>query len=96
MQDYDIDLDTSEHVDLPLLREGDQYLIEWFISLGFQGETLAQLNRCRLFHHALTRADVITGDGRRLRPSVLETVSPPPASTYQWPTEKPGLLDHAM
>ena len=49
--------------DFPLLRECDQYLIPAFLSSGYRGPQLGQLNRCRLFLQAITLADITTGCG---------------------------------
>ena len=65
--------EISDHPSLSLLapttglhlqRTNDRYLMEEFHHHGFKGKALLRLNRCRSFLHAITLADICTGDGR--------------------------------
>jgi len=68
---HNIILETDEPINLPLLREGDEFLVTWFLQQGFTGKRLVQLNHCCLFFCSLTRADVVTGYGLRIHPEVF-------------------------
>ena len=75
---------------LRLQREGDAFLMEAFIEAGYQGEELAQLNRCRMFLQVVTVADISSGDGTKLlRSTKHKRTDSPSARRYQWPGQGP-------
>jgi len=47
-------------------RQGDAALMTMFISSGYKGGDLAQLNRCRVYHQVFFLSDVATADGTRI------------------------------
>jgi hypothetical protein len=48
---------------IPLLREGDQFIIEAFLSLDIPIQDLVACNKCRLFLKVCLLSDIATGDG---------------------------------
>jgi hypothetical protein len=48
---------------IPLLREGDQFIIEAFLSLDIPIQDLVACNRCRFFLKVCLLSDIATGDG---------------------------------
>jgi hypothetical protein len=54
----------------PRRRQGDIYLMDAFVDQGFDTDSLAMINECRLFLHAITLADICTADGLALDLSV--------------------------
>ena len=83
----------------PLLRAGDKFLMDAFWDSGIRsGQTLAQLNRCRLFLRVFSLADIVSCDGRTVlaqawsgsdpcgrRPRSDTWPSSPPHSALAWP-----------
>jgi hypothetical protein len=57
---------TIHHKCPPLYtaRINDCYLINLFITFGYSGYKLVQLNKCRMFLKAITVADITTADGK--------------------------------
>ena len=54
--------------EIPLLRLKDRYLMELFVTNGnYWGNTLQQLNKCRLYLRVATLADILDGSGRIIR-----------------------------
>jgi hypothetical protein len=49
---------------LTLQRQSDRFLIEAFAASGYRNKQLCTLNHCRIQLHAVTLADITTGDGR--------------------------------
>jgi hypothetical protein len=67
--EYDIVLHQPEAKKvLPKLqREGDFFIMERIVqSQGFTEEAMIRMNRCQLAFHALTIADILSGDGTKL------------------------------
>ena len=51
----------------PVQRMGDDYLMEAFSRAGVSSADMRRANRCRMYLHALTVADISSGDGRFIR-----------------------------
>lgn len=76
-------------------RQGDEFIMDHLLALdSFDQATLISCNRCRLTLQAVTWADIVTGDGRRIRsaawqvrPDLLEP------SSWEFPREQPGSRD---
>ena len=77
--------------DVPLLREGDSYLMAVFITAGYRGLQLKRLNNMRMAMKAVTVADIATPDGRRITQRVLTLkCSNRLRDHYNWPRSPPG------
>lgn len=48
----------------PRRRQRDMFLMDAFVDMNYDHDTLATLNECRLFLHATTLADICTADGK--------------------------------
>ena len=51
---------------MPILREKDVYLMEFFVKGGFRNTDLKSLNFVRKYLQAVTLADIATSDGRHI------------------------------
>eukprot|EP00957_Ditylum_brightwellii_P181380 13816755-Ditylum_brightwellii.AAC.1 len=64
--------------------------------MGYSGDTLLRLNRCRLHLHVLTLSNVVMGDGKRIRSDALCTSNNQwcyPSLFKHWPNTKPTQSD---
>lgn len=52
--------------ELELLRVNDEFLMERFLDVGYEGTNLRILNHIRIHLHAITLADITTADGKRI------------------------------
>ena len=57
---------TEDCDDLHVLRERDVYLMKAFVDGGIQNADLKSLNFVRKYLKAVTLADIVTADGRRI------------------------------
>jgi hypothetical protein len=75
-------------------REGDQFLMRVFITAGYRGDTLRQLNQVQISLQVLFLSDVLTASGGKMS---LDILSRRPKgevwSTMRWPTERPTDSD---
>ena len=62
---FDLDI-TEDYQDMPILREKDVYLIEFFVKGGYRNSDLKSLNFVWKYLQAVTLADIATADGRRV------------------------------
>ena len=82
--------------DMPLLRDGDSYLMQAFIDAGFRGKELKRLNIMRMAMQVVTVSDIATPDGRRLTLSAyLLQNSNGLRTLYDWPRSPPGEFSKA-
>ena len=81
--------------ELELQREGDQYLIRSFLSVGYKGDQLRRLNRCRIFLKVVTVADIATGCGTFLSTAGWQgRVDETRMDRYEWPRQgEPSVKD---
>jgi hypothetical protein len=92
---YQISLSWPDQVLPKPQRTGDSFLMDLFVSSNiFDRPTLISCNRCRLALAAVTWADIVTGDGHRIRadawsvrPDFLEP------SSWEFPLERPSPAD---
>ena len=81
---------VEDFLDVPLLRDGDSYLMQAFIDAGFRGSQLKRLNVMRMELQAVTVADIATPDGRRLTHNAfLLRSSNGLRIIYDWPQTPP-------
>jgi hypothetical protein len=82
---------------IPMPRENDLTIMFIAISLGYRGDRLRSINRCRLFCHAIFLSDIATANGRRLDPPYISRyTSHDSLSSYSFPREQPGDDDWAV
>jgi hypothetical protein len=73
-------------------RINDRFLMAAFVQARYKNKRLERLNYCRKRLHATTLADIVTGDGRKIIPSVFEDDNPLKyQSLYQWPKNQGPL-----
>lgn len=72
---------------LYLLRQNDSFIMEDFLKAGYQGEELAEMNRCRMYLQVTTLADISTGDGWALWRTALQGQKKLQKSPYGWPPQ---------
>ena len=91
----------------PLLREGDQVLMDAFWNAGIrQPSSLSRLNQCRMFLRAFSLADIVTCDGRAILPAAWDGSAPcshrprqetwpkaPPVAVLDWDLWRQSLVD---
>ena len=71
---------------LPVYRRADKFLMEEFITFGFQGKDLQMLNDCRMFLQVTTLAEIMTADGARIADWAWTGMKKDHAfNQYQWP-----------
>ena len=70
----------------------DRFLMDIFLKTDLKKRELIQLNKCRKYLKLLTVGDIITGDGKRIIPSIKNGQRPTSfTSTMHWPNqEDPG------
>ena len=85
LDEYDIFLS----MDIPSLRlraKHDRFLMEVFMDLEIDQETLKWLNWCRMYLGVTTVSDLVTADGRQLRKAMLLGHRDDQfSSLYEWP-----------
>jgi len=80
----------------PVQQIGDKFLMEVFPGAGVSSADMRRANRCRLYLHALTVADISTGDGRFIRWDARNGISDYHLNhrQYLWARqERPGSQD---
>jgi hypothetical protein len=90
---YKLDLVVNmPHIPLP--RENDITIMHLAVSLGFLGDALRSINRCRLFCNAIFISCVASANGRHLDWSRIRPVSrDSDHSRYSFQTECPSAKD---
>ena len=82
---------------MPLPRQNDQVIIKLAIALGFRGEALRSINRCRLFLCAIFLSDITAATGKSLDVSYMNPQrSYGQHSSHKFATERPSEADWAM
>lgn len=72
----------------PLPRAGDAYLMEQFLQLKLPNNTLARLNRCRLYLQVITISDLTSADGSTILPAAKQgTLIEERPSGLRWPSQ---------
>jgi hypothetical protein len=82
--------------DIPLQfpQEGDQFLMQVFIKVGYSGATLQQLNQVRIVLQVLFVSNVLTASGGKLSSEILLRRPEGEAwSNMRWPVERPTGSD---
>jgi ribonuclease HI len=82
--------DTSPALDS--YRRQDRFLIEEFISNGYQGRDLKMLNECRMFLKTVCLSEITSADGERIEQWAWEgTKRTHGLNKYKWPRSQPHL-----
>jgi hypothetical protein len=83
------DIRLEEHSkSLALQRQADQFLIEAFAASGYRNKQLCTLNCCRIRLHAITLADITTGNWRHLMEGIVDGTNPMlDASPHTYPQQ---------
>jgi hypothetical protein len=82
--------DDIEH--LRLQRKNDKFLMDEFLSAGYDGTTLKELNECRMFLHVVTLSDIVSADGLQITMNAWNgSQDERGKSQYQWPR-----IQHAL
>ena len=72
-----IKIEVNNTVTLPLLRDGDAYIISQIVQLNhFSTSALKAINRVRLYHKCYALSHIVSGDGyhyRKLYPNIIPT-----------------------
>ena len=76
----------------------DCFLMERFVSYGYRGTELLQLNHCRMHLHALRLSDLCSADGRHITDDAMEVQTDSlRTSPFSWPrTHRPELKDRSL
>jgi hypothetical protein len=75
-------------------REGDQFIMQVLIKMGYTNKMLLCLNHVHVFLQVLFMSDIRTASGHKINPEVLSRRPPDEAgSSMRWPTEQPTDLD---
>ena len=73
---------------LQLNRNGDVFLIQAFLEKGYKGRRLERLNRCRIYLQVLSLADICSGSGTYIIPSIKQGHNPYPTNDHlDWPAQ---------
>ena len=95
---YKVEIQWKQLPQLKLQRVNDRYLMDIFREeLGKNHPHLPSLNRVRLHLRAYSLADISTGDGTQIHPSVRDPTKAgmwrQQKSSLSWPRERPSTLD---
>ena len=76
-------------------RQGDEFIMQLLVQQDtLSCSDLISCNRCRLAIEAVTLADIVTGDGKRIHGNYIGAhPSPTHRSQYEFPVEKPSPKD---
>ena len=80
-----ITLQTS--IDAPLLRKNDSFLMDKIYLAKESPDRIRIFNRCRMYLKILTVAELATGDGKKIRQSVIEGKNLASARDIKWPNQ---------
>lgn len=81
---------------IPFPRENDLTIMYIATSLGYRGERLRSINRCRLFCNAIFLSDLAAANGKRLDPRYISNAATHAlSSSYNFPREQPSDDDWA-
>lgn len=78
---------VEKTANLQLQRMNDSFIIEIFLRAGYYGQTLALLNRCRMFMKVVTLSDISSGDGKRILGGYFSGECRNDRSQYEWPPQ---------
>jgi len=92
---HNISLSSPDQVLPKRQRQRDEFIMEKLVLLGTLTQSeLISCNRCRLAMEAVTLADIVTGDGKRIRSdSIGAHSSTTHPSTWEFPVENPSTQD---
>jgi hypothetical protein len=77
---------------LRLQRTNDRFLMNEFITAGYHGKMLKELNECRMLLHALTLSDIVTADGREISMNAWNgRKDEKDGKLHEWPRTQRGL-----
>jgi hypothetical protein len=80
---------------LRLAQRHDQFIMEKFISEGYKGTQLRDLNHCRKYLRVITLADITTADGKKISANVWKGTPPQQLwHSYEWPRRPPSYPQH--
>jgi hypothetical protein len=83
-----------DYPDIPFPRWNDQLIMQLAIRMGYDGESLDSINRCRLFCCCIFLSNLASANGRFLDPTRgQQGVDYSGSSTYTFPREKPSNND---
>ena len=86
---YNIKLDLPVP-EFELVREHDALLIPTFAAMGFTGDELREINKCRMFLKVVLLSDICTGDGKFVTKSSWHgNIDDTRKMIYQWPYQGP-------
>ena len=73
-------------------RKNDIYIMEEFVRFGYTKKKLQLLNKCRIYLHAISLADIVNGRGNQISKNYLQGHRDVARrSTFSWPdTKRPG------
>ena len=87
LSEHDLKIRDEAGGSLRLQRENDCFIIPWLFQHNFRGKDLAMLNRCRIYLQATTLADLVEGNGNRLRREAWDGTGPIGQSRFAWPIQ---------
>ena len=95
ISEHNISLSNPDQVLPKRQRQRDEFIMERLVQLTTLSQSeLISCNRCRLAMEAVTLADIVTGDGKRIRgDSIGAHISATHPSTWEFPVEKPSTQD---
>lgn len=76
---------------IPLLQEGDTFLMPAFSTAGYSGQELRHLNHCRMWLGAFSLADITTITGTHIDNDGWSGNLSLPRRSVQWPRQPPTL-----
>jgi hypothetical protein len=75
-------------------REGDQFIMQVLVRVGYTDEALSHLNRVRVSLQLLFKLDILTASGNKVNADILSRQPQGEAwSTMRWPNEHPTDSD---
>ena len=80
--------------DFPLLRSGDELLMQSFLRAGYAGKELKRLNECRLYLQVLYVSEVLTGCGSKLDIQAVRGTGRLTRNKYTWQIRVDPLMLH--
>ena len=85
---YSYGVSIEHDIDVPLLREGDQFLMPLFQHPNFLDNERYIINKCRIYLRILTVAEMTSGNGKMINVSIWEGTQPHTnLQGYDWPVQ---------
>lgn len=94
ISEHKINIKNQSYSQPGIIREHDRAIMDCLMQREELKETfLKSVNRVRCYTKLFSLADIVSGDGKKIRKTFMDKEIKPLESIWDWPTEKPSKKD---